>query len=146
MQELNTAQAAAIAGGAALLAGGVAGIRHAYAPHIRRSAASKVMREGQEEKRLTETGHRTRRARRQHANSAHTGAPPAEPLPIAAAVAKAPATAAMPAPTPLRAIPSLDVGTLEELLAGLFSLRGDLTALAQELDRLREHDKLIGAA
>jgi hypothetical protein len=144
MQDLNTAQAAAIAGGAALLAGGVAGIRHAYGPRIRRVSTIKATRETQEQTRLSEMGHRTRRTRRQHANGAHAGAqapaptPAPAPLPLAASAA--------PAPTPLRAIPALDVGTLEELLAGLFSLRGDLTALAAELDRLRDNEKLIGAA
>ena len=41
--------------------------------------------------------------------------------------------------------PPMDVGTLEELLAGLFSLRGDLTALAQELEQYRDHEKVAGA-
>src|SRR3712207_1500393 len=47
-------------------------------------------------------------------------------------------TRAAPHPAKPHSVSSLDVGTLEELLAGLFSLRGDLNQLAREIDRLRE--------
>jgi hypothetical protein len=51
-----------------------------------------------------------------------------------------------PAEAPAQPEPTLDVGTLEELLAGLFSLRGDLTALAKELEVLKGQEKLGVAA
>jgi hypothetical protein len=135
MQEITTVQAAAMTGGAAIILGGVAGLRHAYGAHPRRAVQAKIESSGQEQKRLTEAASRSRRARRHHMIS--------EPANVRTAA---------PVAAPEKKEPSLDVGTLEELLAGLFSLRGDLTALAHELEEYRGHEqvaaggKLIGAA
>jgi hypothetical protein len=127
MQELTPVQTAAMTGGAALLFGGVVGLRHAYGPHPRRVVQAKIDRAGSEHKRLTEVAQRTRRARRHHMISE-------------------PANVRVVTPAAAREEKTLDVSTMEELLAGLFSLRGDLTALAKELEGLRETDKLVGAA
>jgi hypothetical protein len=118
-------------GGAALILGGVAGLRHAYGQHPRRSVQTKIENAGQEQKRLTEAAHRSRRARRHYMIS--------EPANVRTA---APVTAPK---EPEKKETPLDVGTLEELLAGLFSLRGDLTALAHELEEYRDHEKVAGA-
>ena len=130
MQELSPVQAAALAGGAALMIGGVAGIRHAYGPHPRRAVEAKLESAGKERKRLTEQAHLSRRARRHHMIG--------EPANVRIV---APATEEPQAQQPA----NLDVGTLEELLAGLFSLRGDLTALAKELEGLKDSEKAMAA-
>jgi len=129
MQELTPIQAATLTGGAALILGGVVGIRHAYVPHPRRAVAAKILKAGHERKRLTEAAHTSRRARRHHMIS--------EPANVRTVT---------PAEAPAQPEPTLDVGTLEELLAGLFSLRGDLTALAKELEVLKGQEKLGVAA
>ena len=53
MQELSPVQAAAMTGGAALILGGVVGLRHAYGPHPRRAVQAKIENAGHEQKRLT---------------------------------------------------------------------------------------------
>ena len=65
-----------------------------------------------------------------------THVPESRVRPAARVVQQANRTIASVSPTAGGA--RLDVGTLEELLSGLFSLRNDLTTLAEELAEMRD--------
>ena len=113
----NIHAAAAMAAGASI----VGGLKLAYG-RPRRAQAAQAARQA-------------RSQRRQEAALEARRAPEARIRPAARVVQQANRTIASVAPTSGGA--RLDVGTLEELLAGLFSLRNDLNSLADELAEMR---------
>jgi hypothetical protein len=109
--------------GAGLLGRGIAGLKLAYG-RPRRAQAAQAARQARTQRRIEAAV--DQRARPLEARV----------RPAARVVQQANRTAASVSPTPRGA--KLDVGTLEELLAGLFSLRNDLNTLAEELAEMRD--------
>jgi len=117
----NLHAAAAMAAGASI----VGGLKLAYG-RPRRAQAAQAQRQARAQRRL-EAAVDAR---------AHTQARDARIRPAARVVQQANRTIHSFSPTAGAA--KLDVGTLEELLAGLFSLRNDLNTLADELAEMRD--------
>jgi hypothetical protein len=110
------------ASNSSLLGRGLAGLKLGYG-RPRRAQAAQVAREARAQRRLeSAVEHRKRQ-------------PEPRVRPAARVVQQANRTIASVSPTPRGA--RLDVGTLEELMAGLFSLREDLNTLAEELAEMR---------
>ena len=111
-----------IHGAAAMAAGNsiISGLKLAYG-RPRRAQAAIAARQG--------------RAQRRSEASASSRARESNVRPAARVVQRANRTIASVSPRATGA--RLDVGTLEELLAGLFSLRNDLNTLAEELAEIR---------
>jgi hypothetical protein len=123
MNDINNVQAAAaVAAGASLVGGGLAGLKYAYG-RPRRAAQQAATRQA-------------RALRRGDAADQSRSAPSYKVRPAARVVQQANRTAAAVSPAQRGA--RLDVGTLEELLAGLFSLRNDLDTLSRELAEIRD--------
>ena len=124
MNEINNVEAAAaMAAGASLVGGGLAGLKLAYG-RPRRAQVAQAARQARAQRRL------------EAAVESRMQAPEARVRPAARVVQQANRTIASVSPNAGGA--RLDVGTLEELLAGLFSLRNDLNTLASELAAMRD--------
>ncbi len=115
----NIHAAAAMAAGASI----VGGLKLAYR-RPRRAQAAQAQRQARAQRRL------------EAAVEARNNPPASRIRPAARVVQQANRTIASVSPTSGGA--RLDVGTLEELLAGLFSLRNDLNSLADELAEMRD--------
>jgi hypothetical protein len=114
----NIHAAAAIAAGASI----VGGLKLAYG-RPRRAAAAQAQRQARAQRRF------------EAAVDARKNPPQSRIRPAARVVQQANRAIASVSPTSRGA--KLDVGTMEELLAGLFSLRNDLNTLADELTQMR---------
>ena len=121
MNDINNVQAAAAMAAGASIVGGVAGLKLAYG-RPRRAAVAQAARQARTQRRFEA-------AMDQRAQTPKV-------RPAARVVQQANRAAASVAPMPRSA--RMDVGTLEELLAGLFSLRNDLNTLADELAAMRD--------
>jgi hypothetical protein len=115
----NIHAAAAMAAGASI----VGGLKLAYG-RPRRAQAAQAQRQARAQRRL------------EAAVDARNNLPESRIRPAARVVQQANRTIASVSPTAGGA--RLDVGTMEELLAGLFSLRNDLNTLAEELTEIRK--------
>jgi hypothetical protein len=121
MNEIDNIHAAAALAAGASIAGG---LKMAYG-RPRRAQVAQAARQARAQRRL------------EAAVEARTQAPISRIRPAASVVQHANRTIHSVSPTAGAA--KLDVGTLEELLAGLFSLRNDLNELAEELAEMRDH-------
>lgn len=115
----NIHAAAAMAAGASI----VGGLKLAYG-RPRRAQAAQAQRQARAQR------------RQEAAVDARKNPQPSRIRPAARVVQQANRTIASVSPT--SGGPRLDVGTMEELLAGLFSLRNDLNTLADELAEMRD--------
>lgn len=122
MTRFNNVHAAALAAGASLVRGGFARLKR---PDSRPRRAVTPRR--------VHAPRRIGRGMEQRTPRAETRVRPAAKV---VQIANRAAAAAAPAHA-MQA--SLDIGTLEELLAGLFSLRSDLTALVAELSEMHDN-------
>jgi len=115
----NIHAAAAMAAGASI----VGGLKLAYG-RPRRAQAAQAQRQARAQRRL------------EAAVDARNNPPQSRIRPAARVVQQANRTIASVSPSAGGA--KLDVGVMEELLAGLFSLRNDLNTLADELAEMRD--------
>ena len=115
----NIHAAAAMAAGASI----VGGLKLAYG-RPRRAQAAQAQRQARAQRRL------------EAAVDARNNQPQSRIRPAARVVQQANRAIASVSPTSGGA--KLDVGVMEELLAGLFSLRNDLNTLADELSEMRD--------